>query len=205
MSGAPPTPVLQLACDESAEASGQLGVRGAETGVCVACGGVRMLGEHCLAHLTPEEFHEAVGRLRGGAALDARNVEIGADRMAELLEALVIDDTPRIASADFRDATFPDDLTIVNATFSGETRFDRATFCGHAVFETAIFEGDAVFNDATFERDVVVYGSSFVGHALFCGSEFGGHARFDMTRCSKARDFVPTPSSTMRRSARTSS
>ena len=180
MGGALSTPVLQAADDEFAEA-GDPAADALQTGICAACPGVLMHGEHCLAHLTPVEFLEAVARLREGAALDARNVEVGADRMAELLEALVIDDIPRIASADFRDATFRDDLTIVGATFSGETRFDRATFGGDVMFETVIFEDDAVFNDATFQRDVVVYGSSFVGHSLFCGSQFHGDTRFDMT------------------------
>ena len=180
MTGAPSTPVLQPA-DDALAAAGVPDADARQTGICAACPGVLLQGEHCLAHLTSEEFHDAVGRLREGAPLDARNVEVRADRMAELLEALVIDDIPRIASADFRDATFRDDLTIIDATFTGETRFDRATFDGDVVFETVIFEGDAVFDDAIFQRDVVVYGSSFVGHALFCGSEFRGDARFDMT------------------------
>lgn len=180
MSVAPSMPVLQPADDELAEA-GDPGAEARQTGICAACPGVLLQGEHCLAHLTSEEFHEAVGRLREGAPLDARNVEVGADRMAELLEALMVDDIPRIARADFRDATFRDDLAIIDATFTGEARFDRATFGGDVVFETVIFEDDAVFDDAVFQRDAVVYGSSFVGHSLFCGSEFRGDARFDMT------------------------
>jgi hypothetical protein len=145
---------------------------------CAECDGVRIQGEHCLAHLTPSEGRAEIERLRRGERLEARGVAITEELLAALLDDLASDETgsPVLPSVDFGEAQF-----------SGDPFFAGARFAGDAFFGQATFTGDAFFGGARFSSEAFFGGAQFSGRADFGGAQFSGRADFGEARfCSSA-------------------
>src|SRR4029079_4599460 len=88
------------------------------------CEGVRILGEHCLAHLTPSQWEGEMKRLRDGAPLAAGGVAVSQALFAVLLGALGRDPTGRVRlpSVDFGGARVFCDVSLSRGEVSCEAR-----------------------------------------------------------------------------------
>ncbi|WP_176968748.1 pentapeptide repeat-containing protein [Amycolatopsis xylanica] len=85
----------------------------------------------------------------------------------------------RIASADFRKATFHSEATFTYMVISQDARFDEALFIGNAEFRGASFPGKARFGKAVFGTGAKFTGASFGGTAWFSEAAFHGEALFE--------------------------
>jgi hypothetical protein len=152
---------------------------------CKDCGGARVQGEHCLAHLTDCERLQEINRLRDGGALDARGAHFDPGTLHAVLAAFQPD-------ADRPFQLPPSDFT--GAHFAGDVTFDRAQFSGTAIFDEAQFSGNATFIGVQFSHDIGFKGTLFSGNVWFDGgtqfrrmtnfntAQFLGYAGFENTQ-----------------------
>jgi uncharacterized protein YjbI with pentapeptide repeats len=140
---------------------------------CTTCPGARIDGDHCLAHLTGAELDRQLERWRRGEALDARGVTVTAELLATLLGRLKgRGGGPRLAAADFREASFAGDVDFSGARFSGVADFSEAVFGGDVDFSNARFEGGASFIRTEFEQIADFHAVEFAAGAGFGGARF---------------------------------
>ena len=134
----------------------------------------------CFAHSNKDGRVARLNALRNGGSLDfVQGVEFTKELFAELLEATPTEDGTRVLhNADFRAASFQDDVRFFPISFQNVARFDGASFQGDAEFEAAIFPSIASFEGATFQGDAQFTNADFRGEAWFEGVTFQGDARF---------------------------
>jgi uncharacterized protein YjbI with pentapeptide repeats len=162
---------------------------------CSECAGVRIKGEHCLAHLTATELSEVAEHLRRGRPLDGRSTHLTRDTVVELLETVRSEDgQTRLPAVDFRRTRFQKGVSFAGTCFGGHARFEDAGFEGDALFEGACFEQKADFDrveflrrsdfsQAQFGQEADFRGAHFMGSVGevvndFKEADFGGPARF---------------------------
>lgn len=81
--------------------------------------------------------------------------------------------------ADFKDTTYLEYVSFINATF-GVVWFDRAKFRGwKAAFERAKFKGDVSFKKAEFKSDAGFREAKFYSRAMFHDVQFEGISEFE--------------------------
>jgi hypothetical protein len=139
---------------------------------CADCSGVRVQGEHCLAHLTEAEWNAELERLGRGEALDARGVSLDGSRLFALLEALKDPESERtrLHGAD-----------LSHATLAGEPFFAAVDFSSKAYFDETMFSDGIDFVDVTFEDGASFAGATCQGFFQISRSSFGGELYFVST------------------------
>ncbi|MGN9839906.1 pentapeptide repeat-containing protein [Nonomuraea sp. H19] len=174
----------------------------------VACTGIanRPSG-FCLAHLSPEQLPEALGRLFPGRLLDLRGTTVTSDLLSRVLEAT----GGRPGRARLDRATFTGDVRLSGVTFAGDVSLDGAKFDRLASFFGARFEGNVSLAEARFARELsfhgvtvrghvsldravmcrdAVFSQAVFGHGLSCErARFDGYATFDGARLGDGAAF----------------
>jgi uncharacterized protein YjbI with pentapeptide repeats len=160
-------------------------------------------GDHCLAHLTPDEWKREMQRLRRGAPLDARRVVFTEPLFQALLDALAHDvrgkrrapigeddfgEAHFAGNADFSEAEFSSAADFSRTRFSGDADFSGVTFRDYADFAQVVFAGHANFNDTEFFGEALVGWAEFRSDADFVATQFSGYADF-RSRFAEAADF----------------
>jgi uncharacterized protein YjbI with pentapeptide repeats len=136
--------------------------------------------DRCLAHLQPEERHQALGTLSPGAAVDCRGVPFTRELLDELKAAV----GNTFGEAQFARARFPEPADFTGVTFTGEAFFWLAHFADDALFYEVTSNRDAVFEEAVFEVGGAFEQADFQGSAWFQDTLFGSDADFEHARFS---------------------
>lgn len=147
---------------------------------CSDCAGARIVGDHCLAHLTGSE-QEALGeRLASGHPLDARGVNVSVESLAQLLDRVRgADGRPKLpAETRFDEAVFAAPARLEDVHFLGDVHFDGVRFVGDAHFDYVTFHGAVDLRKAQFGREADFRSATFSGKARFAEAQFQGEARF---------------------------
>jgi hypothetical protein len=158
---------------------------------CDKCGGVRIQGRHCLAHLTDSEWADEVEHLRNGGRLDARGVAISGELSTSLCNALgVANGKIWLPGSAVGAVQSPSGIDVTDVRFLSDVDFRDARFCEQASFNGARFCGDVDFRGATFSKDARFEGTQFSGLADFDGTHFSGSVDFSSTQFSSGAIFA---------------
>lgn len=138
-------------------------------------------------------FATALKDLQVTGTIDASGKRIDRQQVARILRAAPHDAGRRyFNSADFRAASFRDDLAFERIRFAGEAMFDGASFAGTVDFQDAVFEREARFVETTFDRLGTFLETEFRGNAMFTRARFLEGADFDAARFSRDANFDGT-------------